>query len=351
MKRLFIAFLAIAALAAGNIYASGTHSSGSASAKPADTITITDSAGRAITLRRPVGRVVLLDTGPFEIFSAFGILDRVVGNHHSLQGNPLYPELAGLPTVATNSEINFELLAELQPQAVISSVRAHGVITDEESLAGFDIKDIKLNLRNTDLMKEEITLLGTIFDKEEKAREIVAFYNKYENLIAGRIKTIPEDQRVTVFVEYHAGDFKTGAPRSRFYQQIILAGAYNIASNLTEEPQVDPEWVAEMNPDFFIREASGFGYTVTDTAGAKAIFEEIKKREALQTVKAIKNNNVYLISVDIYSRPGYIVGVSYLAKWFYPELFKDLDPEQVHKEYMSLFHPGREFRGLWTYHE
>ena len=155
MKRLFIAFLAITALVTGKIYASGTRSSGS---KSADTIssrsiTITDSTGRTITIQRPVDRVVLLDTGPFEILSAFGILNRVVGNHHSLQGNPLYPELAGLPTVATNSEINFELLAELQPQAVVSSVRAHGVVTDEESLAGFDIEDIKLNLRNPDLMK------------------------------------------------------------------------------------------------------------------------------------------------------------------------------------------------------
>jgi iron complex transport system substrate-binding protein len=26
-----------------------------------------------------------------------------------------------------------------------------------------------------------------------------------------------------------------------------------------------------------------------------------------------------------------------MAKWFYPELFKDLDPKAVHQEYMTRF--------------
>jgi iron complex transport system substrate-binding protein len=350
-----IALFLCTALAVSGAYAAGSRSSGSgpksAGADSSRSVTITDASGRSITIQQPVNRVALLDTGPFEIFSAFGILDRVVSNHQSLLGNPLYPELAGLPAAVTNSEINFELLAQLQPQAVISSVRAHGVITDEEALAGFDIKDIKMNLRNPDLMKQEVLLLGTVFEQEATAQRIASFYTKYENLIADRVKNISEERRVKVFVEYHAGDFKTGGPHSRFYQQVILAGGHNIAAGLLEEPQVDAEWVAEMNPDFFIREASGFGYTVTDTDRAKAVFTEIKRREALQKVTAIQNNNLYLISVDIYSRPGYIVGVWYLAKWFYPELFEDLSPEQVHREYMELFHPGMELKGIWTYHE
>jgi iron complex transport system substrate-binding protein len=339
------------ALTAHYAFAAGVSQSGSAPRPGDDRITITDAAGRVLGIRRPVERVVILDTGPFEVLAALGVLDRVVGNHQSLNGSPLYPELAGLPVVATNSEINFELLAELQPQVVISSVRAHGVVSDEEILSGFDITDIKLNLRNPDLMKEEILLLGRVFDREEKAGELAAFYDRYETLIGSRVRNIPDRERPRVFVEYHAGDFKTGGPNSRFYQQVILAGGNNIAADLIEEPQVDPEWVAEMNPDFFIREASGFGYAVDNTNNAQSIYREIKSRKALENTGAIQNNRLYMLSVDIYSRPGYIVGVSYLAKWFYPQLFADLNPEQVHREYMELYHPGMAFKGLWTYHE
>ncbi|AEF84039.1 periplasmic binding protein [Treponema primitia ZAS-2] len=344
-----VAMVLLVTLAGGMVYAGGKRESDPSTA--ANTVTITDAAGRQLTISQPVERVVILDTGPFEVLAALGVLDRVVGNHKSLEGSPLYPELAGVPVVATNSEVNFELLAQLQPQVVISSVRAHGVVTDEEALSGFNIVDIKLNLRNPDLMKEEILLLGKVFDREEKAREIAAFYDQYESFITGKVRNIPAEKRPQVFVEYHAGDFKTGAPNSRFYQQVVLAGANNIAVDLVEEPQVDGEWVARMNPDFFIREASGFGYTVENTDSAKSIYGEIKNREALRRTNAIVNNQLYLVSIDIYSRPGYIVGVSYLAKWFYPDLFSDFNPEQVHREYMTLFHPGREFRGLWTYNE
>jgi iron complex transport system substrate-binding protein len=37
-----------------------------------------------------------------------------------------------------------------------------------------------------------------------------------------------------------------------------------------------------------------------------------------------------------------------MAKWFYPERFKDLDPEVVHKEYFEEW-LGVPYRGIWTY--
>src|SRR5699024_7587169 len=120
-----------------------------------------------------------------------------------------------------------------------SSVRAHGVVNEQEHLQGFNIQDVKLNLRNPDYIKDEVLLLGKIFDKEEKAQQLVDFYEKYEEFIASRLEELaPEDQK-TIFVEYHAGDFYTGAPDTRFFEQTVLAGATNIASSLTGELQVD----------------------------------------------------------------------------------------------------------------
>lgn len=314
---------------------------------------ITDDAGRELTVNHPVERVILLDTSPFEIMDAFGKMDLIVGNHQAIANNPLYAELKDLPEVATHSEINFEAIAELQPKVVISSVRAHGVVTDEEALDGFDIKDVKLNLRNPDTMRNGITVMGQLFDSQDKADELISFYDKWEQFIADKVKDIPEKERVKVFVEYHAGAFKTGAPNSRFYSQVELAGGINIAKDLTvgDEPEVSAEWVAEMNPDVIIREASGLGYNAENTVAAKEIYDELMNREGLTMTKAVQDRNVHVISVDIYSRPGYIVGVSYLAKWFYPEIFADFNPDTVLQEYFELFHPGKELKGIWTYDE
>jgi len=133
------------------------------------------------------------------------------------------------------------------------------------------------------------------------------------------------------------------------YQQTILAGAINLAESLSGEPQVSDEWVAENNPDVFLREASGFGYHVESYETPESIRQEIMLRTALANTNAVKNEAVYLLGVDIYSRPGYIVGVSYLAKWLYPALFEDFEPVQVHKEYLELFHPKMEYKGIYAY--
>ncbi len=317
------------------------------------TVTVTDDSGRELTISLPIEKLVVLDSSPFELLSAFGKLDLVLANIQATEGNPLYDALDGLPTVATHAEINYELLAELQPQVVLSSVRAHGVVTDQEYLSGFDIKDVKLNLRVPETMRGGVRVMGQLFSCEDKAQEIVAFYDKWENFIAERVGGLTDEQRVKVFLEYHAGSYKTGAPSSRFYSQVVLAGGINIAKDLTvgEEPEVSAEWVAEMNPDVIIKEVTGLGYRSENADKAKEAYDELISREGLSMTKAVQNKNVHVISSDIYSRPAYIVGVCYLAKWFYPDLFEDFDPDTVLEEYFALFHPGKAVGGIWTYDE
>jgi len=43
-----------------------------------------------------------------------------------------------------------------------------------------------------------------------------------------------------------------------------------------------------------------------------------------------------------------VIAATYMAKWFYPERFKDLDSEVVHKEYFEEW-LGVPYRGIWAY--
>jgi len=68
-------------------------------------------------------------------------------------------------------------------------------------------------------------------------------------------------------------------------------------------------------------------------------------RTELLEVSAVKEGHVYVIS-------GYIttwgpsagcrgfLSIAYMAKWFHPDLFADMDPETIHQEYLT------EFQGL-----
>jgi iron complex transport system substrate-binding protein len=44
----------------------------------------------------------------------------------------------------------------------------------------------------------------------------------------------------------------------------------------------------------------------------------------------------------------YIIGRCYFAKWLQPDLFNDLDPESMHKEYWKEF-LGIDLEGVWAY--
>ena len=320
-----------------------------------DSIIVTDDAGHKATLTLPITRVAVVDSGPGAALSALGVVDIIVGNHQAL-ANELYPSLTDVPVVATYAEINYEAVAESEPQLVISATSHHGFISEGDHLDEFGIEFIALDLRTPSRMRDDFRLLGKVFQKEAEAQKVIDFYDKYQNIIDERLASVPEEDHPTVFLEMHAGAFHTGSPESQFYQQIELAGGRNIAFDLADDAladdvEVSVEWVAEKNPDYIVREASALTYTAENTEAAKAIYDEIIARPGLATTTAIKEGNILMLGNDIFSRPGYIVGVCHLAKAFYPDLFTDLDPEAVLAEWFAIAYPGTAVSGCWTYAE
>jgi iron complex transport system substrate-binding protein len=59
-------------------------------------------------------------------------------------------------------------------------------------------------------------------------------------------------------------------------------------------------------------------------------------------VTAVREKQVYVLSGHfMYGGPyagcrGFL-GTIYMAKWFHPELFEDLDPQAIHQEYLKRF--------------
>lgn len=318
-----------------------------------DVLHVTDDVGGEWDVKLPVERVLPTNPSAYTILSAFGKLDTVVGNHQSIAESTILPEIQDIPVVATWTDINYEELAKLQPQVVISSLESHGYITENENLAAFDIQDLKLSLREPARMQQDIDLLGQIFGCEDKAAEIDAFYDKWQSFIDERVGGLSDEEKVKVFLEMHAGPFNTGAPGSAWFDQVALAGGINIAGDMNldpgQTPEISAEAVAEANPDVIIREDAGLTYDTEDEQIPADIIDEILSRDALQTTNAVKNEKVFILGNDILSRPGYIVGVAYMAKWFYPDLFEDFEPADVYEEYINLFFPGKEVKGILAY--
>jgi len=137
----------------------------------------------------------------------------------------------------------------------------------------------------------------------------------------------------------------TAGEGAGWHQKIVAAGGNNIFSDLSGYPEVDPEEVMTRDPTIILklkhgRAADPGGYDVDDPTGMMEMRNEIMNRTELASTTAVKEERVYAVSDTIYSGSQCFIGITYLAKWFYSELFDDLDSEAIHQEYLT------EFQGL-----
>ena len=180
-----------------------------------------------------------------------------------------------------------------------------------------------------------------ILDRKEKAKELTDWIHHYLNLIKKRTEKLKPNEKIRVYIEHGGGVYKSVSKLYGFNDLIEWAGGINIASEQPVPlPIVNAEWVLEQNPDFIVV----YGHppavrvdTIPTKKHLSLYVKEIYHRKELQNLKARKEKNVCLLHVRIITGPRMIVGLCYLAKWFYPHLFKDLDPDKVDEEFCRKF--------------
>jgi len=78
------------------------------------------------------------------------------------------------------------------------------------------------------------------------------------------------------------------------------------------------------------------GYHLNSTENARKFIEEASSRTGWKETDAVKNKRVYVLDGETGSASCRgVVGVCYCAKWFYPEVFGDLDPDAINREYFE----------------
>jgi len=309
-------------------------------------LTIMDSADRTVTIKKPIERIVICSCGEQgEALRILGAMDKVVGVSSKIQKEPaksFFPEFQELPNVGDWD--NYEAILSLNPDVVIMYDWTEWLYPDtEEHLPGVTL--LRFNFYQSFQMFDEMRKLGYILDRNEEAQEYEDFIDGYLSIVEEKVETLSEDEKPRVYVEttepWRTSN-KEGAPAS----PIRMAGGRNIAED--EEgtptgiiPEIDPEWVIEQNPEIIIKLGlGGFfdGYGEYDMSRLKEARGEVMNRAVLTNVDAVQNEKVYAICTGALYLPYFHVSVAYLAKWFHPDLFKDLDPQAIHQEYLEKYH-------------
>ena len=123
-----------------------------------------------------------------------------------------------------------------------------------------------------------------------------------------------------------------------------LTGCINVAADLDSQggwvPSIDSEWLVQQDYDVLIigdPQPNGFGFYKDSIEELDEYRTQVMQLPVFADSAAVKNDRVYMQYESYFGSPSFIIGFAYLAKWFHPQLFSDLDPSSLQNEYFQEF--------------
>jgi iron complex transport system substrate-binding protein len=275
--------------------ASTAPSASAEGASEAATITVTDFAGRKVTVPYPPARIVALSNGDMDIVHALG------GNLVGRPTSSAEAELSQIEEVGTTHELDLEKITFLKPDlvlgnavlnakdaAMMENIGSHMILTEANSVAD---------------IQKQIRLLGKILDQNSKAEELV-------QSIDGKIRELRNEElptRPRVLIIYGApGTYLAALSNSLSGNLLELAGGVNIASDYPEldsyphYAQLNTERIVEADPELILIMTHGQPEAVKE-----GFFKEMQVNAAWNGIQAVKNGQVHVLPSDLFgTNPG-----------------------------------------------
>ena len=306
--------------------------------------TITTATGENVTIYKPLERIVVLNTDVAEAVRVLGADDRIVGISDTIaKRTDYFPMISKKPIVGGWKEIDPEAVLQLEPDAVFAYGTWPGPEYIEDKLPP-TITVIRLDFFKPEELREGMETFGYLLGEESNANKYLEWHDKYVGVVEDKVSEIPEDEKPKVFLDKSNVDSiserKTYSEGTGIHQLCEFAGGNNIA--LTAElvgpySTIDTEEILEQDSDVIVGLSRSGGYKTDDESGMEEEYKRIIELPGFGNITAVEDERVYLMDGSISFGSVYPVGLAYMAKWFYPEEFEDLDPQAIHQEYVDKF--------------
>ncbi|WP_233553378.1 ABC transporter substrate-binding protein [Teichococcus wenyumeiae] len=317
---------------------------------------VTDILGRRVTVQQ-APRAVLLGES-FQLLTLSLIhpdpVSLLVGMGGDLrQGDPQsymaflrkFPALAHVPELTSNVGQSFsvERALALAPDLVILSAWQAPLAETQQAVAFFEASGTPVIF--IDLFQKPLTntlpsirLLGEVLDRREQAEAFVRFQEEHFDRIRQRVAT-QSGPAPSVLLNafpgrwpccWAAGDGGAG-------EFLKLVGAVNVATpvlNDSRGAQLPLEQVLAHQPDIYVGtglfnsgDSTGLLLgTGADAAAARASLERVIRQTDLADLDAVRAGRAHGLWNFFAGTAINLVGVEALARWVWPNLFRDVDP-------------------------
>lgn len=314
-----------------------------------NSVTVTDSNGVKHTFTESPTRVAITNTYAATVMRMLEVDPSViVGVSGDFYDENIWPEYVDIPMVqySAHSEIDFESLLDTRPEVYI--VFATNGMVDTGAIRALlepvGVSVLALDFYKYDYLRDEINVLATLFGKQEQALSIFEEFDEIENMVQQRISNLSEDSRPQIVMEHHASltrDPVVLTGTSQWTDVIEKAGGVNVFASLPgHTTHVSMEAIIGENPDILMFDGITFdiGFNHYDSGNkCRSHMNLIAERDGFDSVSAIADNKMIIMSGE-FAGPMMIHGLPTLAKYFHPNLFEDVDTEQILDDYFQHYH-------------
>ena len=278
-------------------------------------ICVVDSSNAEVCIPQTAQRVVSLFESALDGLYMLNQGHKVVGIPAEVYLQPLlfgaYSKLdariavKSIPTPSQGANAtNIESLMLLKPDLVIIG---SGQTQTVDLLKQFRIPVYIMESSTYDQVKEELYEVAILTGAEQRAKSLLIFSDQVIAYVAE--KTARQPNKQSIYYAWSGGRiFSTSGRKSITNDFIELAGAYNIVTTETSQPNVNPETLIEWNPDNIV---------LWNTNP-----ELIYQRKELQDLSVVKQQKVFNLTPAFIYNPHtikIIMTAIYLNQSIYPE--------------------------------
>lgn len=331
--------------------------------------TVVDIVGRKVAIPAQVNHILL---GEGRFLYALAMLDgdaplaRIAGWQGELpfadpsgyaEYRRRFPQIDRIPVIGRTSEdsVSSERSVATKPDIAIFGLGGHGPgrqssLVQELERAGVPVVFIDFRSEPVAHTLQSMRILGRAVHREAQAEAYAAFYESHLKRVRERVQGVPATQRPRVFVELLAGVWDGcchTVGKGNMGEFVTAAGGINVAEGKVPGAigDMNLEALLAQDPEVYIATGSraqgnqlmlkaGTGVTARDLS---ASLQALSARPGIEALSAVRQGRAHGLWHNFYDAPTNIVAIEAMAKWFYPDRFKDVDPQETLDEINRRF--------------
>ena len=321
-------------------------------------IEVVDMINRKVNIKAgSYSRVVCIGAGALRMYSYIGDVNKLCGvediDNDSLANRPKMFDSVSRPYFIANKDVfnklpscgvggpnaqsaEAEKILSCNPDIIISEYEDVSKADALQKQGGVPVITLRYGSKGIfdDNVKNSLSLLGKVFNQEDRANELNNYINNEKETISNRVKNVTEKKKVYIcgLGNWGTTDYLMTAQN---YEPFNVCNIDNVINDLPNDG------IQKIEKEKFVSLGNDIDIMIIDAAAVKNIKPLYKNDNTIfSSCKAWNNNEVYLqMAYNAYytNLETALINTWFNAKVVYPSLFSDIEMNAKTNEVTNMF--------------